>query len=281
MRGQNSRSAGGAVAMRSHYAESRESARLSRGPGELEFYRTKELIARFLPRKRCVVLDVGGGPGAYAFWLAKQGHAVHLVDPVRLHVEQVREACDLRKGVRLASATEGDARDLKFKDEFADAVLLLGPLYHLVKERDRVRALAEARRVLKPGGWIFAAAISKFASALDGLFRGFVKDGEFLKILRRDLKTGQHRNPTNHLEYFTTAFFHHPAELEKEFGRAGLEKPRLYGIEGPGWMLPNFGEFWSKTFLRERLLEIVRAVESEPTMVGQSAHVLAVGRKRK
>src|SRR5437773_10269387 len=87
-----------------------------------------------------------------------------------------------------------------------DIVLLFGPLYHLVRKKERLKALAEAHRVLKPGGLLFAAAISRFTSALDGSLRGFIRDPGFMKIIIQDLKNGQHRNPSNKPEYFTTSF---------------------------------------------------------------------------
>jgi ubiquinone/menaquinone biosynthesis C-methylase UbiE len=266
--------------IRKHYDEAaQEAERLGSHSGQLEFYRTKEIISRYVPKKPRVVLDVGGGPGRYARWLAKLGHRVNLVDPVALHIEQARAAAESKPGKPLASATVGDARDLEHANKSADVVLLLGPLYHLVKRGDRVKALTEAYRVLKPGGLLFAAAISRFASAFDGLFRGFAKDDKFFRIVQRDLKGGQHRNPTNDPRYFTTAFFHHPNELRREIQDAGFAAPRVYGLEGPAWMLANFERYWSDRKLRARMLTIVRALEAEPTLAGQSAHILAVARK--
>jgi len=246
----------------------------------LEFFRTKEIISRHLPKRPAVILDIGGGPGRYALWLAKLGHSVHLVDPVPLHVEQARAAFDKGSGKPLADASVGDARDLKFADRSASTVLLLGPLYHLVKRADRIAALSEAYRTLKPGGLLFAAVISRFASAFDGLFRGFARDPNFFRILQQDLKNGQHRNPTNKPQYFTIAFFHHPDELRSEIADAGFAAPELYGLEGPGWLLPNFDKEWNDSKSRSKLLTVIRAMEREPTLIGQSAHILAVARKR-
>jgi ubiquinone/menaquinone biosynthesis C-methylase UbiE len=266
--------------IRKHYDEvAQEDARLGRYGGQLEFYRTQEIISRHLPKKPACILDIGGGPGRYACWLAKLGHTVHLVDPVPLHVEQAKAASNSQRGKHLASATVGDARNLKFADNSADVVLFLGPLYHLVKRSDRVKSLSEAYRTLKPGGLFFAAVISRFASAFDGLLRDFVKDPKFFRIVQRDLREGQHRNPTSNPRYFTTAFFHHPSELRSEIQEAGFESPQLYGLEGPGWLLPDFESYWNDPNLRARLLAIVRSVETEPTLIGQSAHILAMASK--
>jgi len=106
-----------------------------------------------------------------------------------------------------------------------------------------------------------------------------MRDPEFFRILRRDLKLGQHRNPTDRPEYFTTAFFHHPNVLENEILEAGFKPPRLFAIEGPAWLLPNFQRVWHDPVLRVRLLTILRETETEPALLGQSAHILAVARK--
>jgi SAM-dependent methyltransferase len=254
-----------------YYDSGDEERRLEEGPGRLERARTEELILARLKPPPGRILDVGGGPGAYSVWLAKRGYAVRLLDPVPLHVEQAREAL---RPYPLADARLGNA--LELGEEAADTLLLLGPLYHLTDRADRLRALEEARRVLRPGGLLFAAAICRFASLFDGLFRGFLEDAPFASIVARDLREGQHRNPTARKDYFTTAFFHHPKELEEEVSEAGLVVREILGIEGPGWLLPHFEGAWADGAKRERILEAARVSGAEPTLVGLSAHLLAV-----
>src|SRR5204862_1547957 len=137
-----------------------EQHRFSSPGGQLEFTRTRELLQRYLPPPPAVILDVGGGPGTYALWLAGLGYEVHLIDILPLHVEQALRASEASSRARLAGAVVGDARHLDVPDGSADAVLLLGPLYHLIERSDRLAALREAHRVLRAGGVIFAAAIS-------------------------------------------------------------------------------------------------------------------------
>ncbi|MGH7580757.1 MAG: class I SAM-dependent methyltransferase, partial [Gemmatimonadales bacterium] len=224
------------------------------------------------------VLDVGGAAGAYALWLAVAGYQVHLIDPVpRLVGEAARRSGE--SSHPLASCRVGDARALAWPDAAADLVLLLGPLYHLSEPADRVQALREARRVLRPGGVVLGAAISRAASALDGLSRGLFADPRFGAIVARDLSDGQHRNPTERLDYFTTAYFHRPDELAEELTDAGLVLHGVYGIEGPGWLLPDIGERMADDARRAEVLQVARLLESEPSVLGASAHLLAVGSK--
>jgi len=262
-----------------YYALGEEKDRLDQDVFPLERERTRELLARHLPPPPATVLDVGGGAGAYAFWLAERGYEVHLVDPVPLHVQQAAEDSAARASGRLASARLGDARALDRPDASADVVLMLGPLYHLPAPADRRAALGEARRALRPGGWLFAAAISRFASLLDGLRGPLFDEPLFPPIVERDLATGLHVNDTGRSRFFTTAFFHHPEELGREVREAGLVLEGVFAVEGPGASTADFARRWADPAPRETLLRFLRAVEREPSLLGASPHLLAVARR--
>jgi ubiquinone/menaquinone biosynthesis C-methylase UbiE len=260
-----------------HYVGVSEQRRL--GPWSLERVRTWELLTRYLPPPPAVVLDVGGAAGVYALPLAAQGYEVHLVDPLALHVEQARRASAEQPATTLAGATVGDARQLARPDASVDAALLLGPLYHLTSRADRIRALAEARRVLRPAGVLAAAAISRFASTYDGLLRGHLDEPGFEAIVERDVREGQHRNPTGRPEWFTTAYFHLPEELGQEVTEAGLRLHAVLAVEGPGWMLPDIQERLADPARRDRVLAAIRRVEGAPSLLGASSHLLAVAHR--
>jgi ubiquinone/menaquinone biosynthesis C-methylase UbiE len=261
------------------YALGLERDRLLAGQGALELVRTQVLMERYLPASPAVIADVGGGPGRYAIWLAERGYRVHLVDPVSLHIEQAREEAASLPGVTLESAEVGDARALRLADASVDAVLLLGPLYHLTGRADRLKALAEARRVCRPGGVVLAAAISRFASTLDGLRGGYLEDPVFADIAARDRREGVHRNPTGNPAYFTTAYFHRPEELTEECTAAGLSHETTLGIEGAAWLLPELEARLADQRRRAALLDALASLEGEPALLGASAHLLAVARR--
>jgi SAM-dependent methyltransferase len=261
--------------MRAYYEKGDEAARLSGGfpSGPLEFARTQEILLRHLPPAPADVLDVGGGPGAYAAWLVDLDYRVHLVDPIPLHVEQAREAHPS------ITAEVGDARSLDRADDSWDVILLMGPLYHLVERRERILALEEAKRALRPGGLLFAAAISRFAALLDLLIRlDRLHEPDVLALVESAVRTGVFGGPGRG-ELFTTSYFHLPLELAGEVEEAGFELIELTPVEGPAAVLPDFPERWAEPARRAAILEAARMAEGEPEMRAATGHLLAVARR--
>ncbi len=257
-----------------YYARGEEDARLREGgapAGRLEFWRTQDVLRRLMPAAPARILDVGGGSGVHAEWLARDGYEVDLVDPVPLHVEQAARL----PGV---TARPGDARALPAADAGYDVVLLLGPLYHLPERSDRVRALAEAYRVVRPGGLVVAATINRFAGLHDVL-RG---ERYFTPLHRERTDTvtvdGRHHH---HAEdgLFTVAYFARPEEAPAEFAEAGFTVGRQYGVEGVAWLMGGVEDWLDDPERREAVLAATRRIESEPTLLGASGHLLTEGRR--
>ena len=264
-----------------YYNRGLEQQRLFHGAGLVELARTQAIIQRYIPAPPAVVADIGGGSGVYATWLASQGYAVHLVDAVPLHVQQARQVSAAQPESPLASAEVGVARRLTLPDVSVDAVLMLGPLYHLTERADRVLALREAARVLRPDGVLLAAVITRFASILYGLLTGKLADPAFAEIAHQDLVDGQHRNPTDDPNYFTTAYFHIPGELKDEIEAAGLAHAATLAVEGPIPFLPvdRLEMEWADHARRQQLLAVAESLEAEQTLLGVSPHLIAVARR--
>lgn len=255
-----------------HYETIREEDRIAHGYSQLELLRVQEVVGRHLPEPPASVLDVGGATGIHARWLAEDGYQVRIVDITPRHVAKANaELAHL--GV---VAEVGDARQLAIADDSVDVALMFGPLYHLTEREDRIRALREARRVVRPGGIVAVAAISRFASLFDGLARGLLFDADFVDVVKQDLATGQHRNPTDRPHWFTTAFFHHPDQLVQEAREAGLTIDELVGLEGLAVYLSQLTDKWDNSTQRELILWAARSVESEPSLLGLSPHLLLI-----
>lgn len=258
-----------------HYDQIDEANRLTGIKGQLELVRTRELLSRFLPKPPACIVDVGGGAGIHSFWLAEQGYDVHLIDAVSHHIETAKSVAK-RRAKPPISMQVGDARKLNLDDGIADAVLLLGPLYHLTSRSERVQCIAEARRISRPNGVVMGVGIPRFASLVNCLSQDSIDVAYFRTIVDGDLQNGQHRNPTNDPAFFTNTFFHHPDELVEEFTAAGFEVQHLLAVEGPGKLIPSFEKCWKIPEQREWLLNVVRKVEGEPHLFGTSTHLMVV-----
>jgi SAM-dependent methyltransferase len=248
-----------------------------RGAGTLELARTQELLQRYLLPPPAEILDVGGGPGVYAALLAQAGYCVHLVDPVPLHISQAQQTAAAQPAAPF-TASLGDARHLEVPDASQDAVLFLGPLYHLPEREERLAALVEVRRVLRPGGVAFIGAISRFGSLLDAVRQGYLDDPEAMAVIETTVRDGRNWDPglDRYPGWFPAAHFHLPEELARHISESGLTLDRLVGVEGPGGFI---GERTGDLVRQTNLLRVARLVESEASLLGLSPHLLAVARR--
>lgn len=210
-------------------------------------------------------MDVGGDTGIHAHWLAQDGYQVHVVDPVPKHVESAN-ALD---GV---TAEVGDARHLSAATNSIDAVLLLGPLYHLAEAKDRQLALIECRRVLRPGGVIFAAAISRYLSLLEVGTSGRLST-ELLGPVAEVMTTGAYDGHAG----FVTGHWHTADELHGEVRACGFSDVEVYGVEGQAWpTLDAVGDQAAGT-RQDAALRCARLAQQDPLLLHASAHLLATG----
>ncbi len=269
--------------VRAFYSQGVEAGRLQRGIGKLEWARTVEVLARCLPPAPAVVYDVGGATGAYSLWLAERGYEAHLFDLVESNVTQARKAS--RSARRpLASAEVADGRKVDRPAASADAVLVMGPLYHLVERRDRLDALREAHRVLRERGVLVAAGIGRLSSLLwsvsvYGRGNELLGEPEFQAMVARELRDGQHIRPARYPNLIARSFFHTPGELQAEVAESGFRDVEVVAVEGPAWLVPDFSNAWEDERRREPILRVARALEREPSVIGASPHLLATATK--
>lgn len=261
------------------YNNGAEINRLERGLGIIEFYRSKEIISQYIGKNK-TVYDIGGGIGMYSEWLADLGHAVTLIELAPAAVEYA-----MANMKTPYNAEVGDARSIDKPDESADIVLLMGPLYHLHNKDERIKVLSEANRVLKKGGLLFAAGISKFSSttwALSVYGNGcdFIDDDVYFKMLMTELATGEHHRPKEYPFIIANAYFHTIYKLRDEISACGFEIKDSRAVEGCIWFTPKLDEKWQDENSRERLLKIIRATEREDTLMGMSPHIMAVAEKK-
>jgi ubiquinone/menaquinone biosynthesis C-methylase UbiE len=264
--------------VKSFYSNEMERDRLEQEIFRLEGIRTKEIVSRYLSKEPMSIADIGGAAGFYSFWLQAMGHHVSLVDLSPRNIELANEHAQ-KTGIKLDSYRTGDATNLDLPDNQFDLVLLMGPLYHLTDQNERVKALSEARRIVKPGGLVLAAIISRYGSLFDGFKRDLILDDQFEKMLIDDLRTGIHLNDTGNPEYFTTAYFHTQDEIKLEVAASGLTLKQLIAVESFGWVIDDFKTKSEDAVYMKKLNRIIRMVESNEDLVAMSPHIIVVSGK--
>jgi S-adenosylmethionine-dependent methyltransferase len=227
-----------------------------------------------LPPPPARVLDCGGGPGHYAIELARLGYEVTLFDlsaeNLRLARQRAAEA-----GVEIVAYAHGTATDLtRYPDGAFDAVLLMGPLYHLLEADSRWRALDEARRVLSPGGVLFAAFITRYApiryyAAHDPTWL-VTSPQELGQFLEHGVVSPESAPGSAFVAYLSRA-----QEVRPLLREAGYEVRALLGVEGLVSMIEGAvnalqGEAW------ERWVELNYRVADDATLHGGVEHLLAI-----
>lgn len=235
---------------------------------------TLRALREHLPPPPARILDIGGGPGRYAIALAEQGYSVTLLDLSRVNLKLAELKAD-EVGVTLADMAQANALDLSHITEGDfDAALLMGPLYHLLDESDRARAVGQALAKLKPGAPLFAAYITRYSAIRDAARQapeGLVTRAD---VYRNILENGQHRQPLR----FTSLYMAHPREVQPFMEAQGLTMLDLIGCEGAvsmidGLLNPLTGEVW------ERWVELNYQLGKDPSLHGAAEHLLYVGRK--
>jgi ubiquinone/menaquinone biosynthesis C-methylase UbiE len=239
-----------------------------------EFAVTMRALSDYMPPPPSRVLDVGGGPGRYAVELARQRYEVTLLDMSRRMLDYAELKAE-EAGVRLAGCVQANAMDLSlFPDGSYDAVLLMGPLYHLLRPKDRRRCVQEAGRVLKPGGVVFASFITRYTP-----IRYWAKHDPMWVIQnpRRNeeiLVTGLNIAPAG----FTDSYFAHPSEVAPLMEHGGFEKLDLIACEGVISMIEEkvnqlTDEPW------QIWVEMNYQLGKDPLVHGCAEHLLYVGRR--
>ena len=252
----------------------RENSRLERH--QLEFDMTWRYLTQYLPA-RGHILEIGAATGRYTLGLAKRGYQLTAVDMSEKLLEIARKR-SLEEGLgKQVSFILGDARDLHSiqKKDF-DAVLLMGPLYHLVEEKDRKSALQEAAGHLKEGGILFSAFISRLGIMGDLLrnLPGWIENRAEVKNILDIGKNPDHVPGSGFRGYFAKVSeivpLHEATEMET-LTVAGVEPAISSDDESYNRLEGSQRQLW---------LDLLFKISTEPSIIGASRHLLYIGRKR-
>jgi len=258
------------------YNKASEEDRLSKGMGIFEFERIKHLISLHL-QTSSVILDVGGGTGKYSEWLAKLNHKVFMIEPIDKHLQLAQERAKRLKNK--FQVIKGEASRLDFPSNFADLIILHGPLYHLQKKEERLQVITEAKRVLKKGGVILGFGINASASTVVGLLNGLIYKPSFLAMCKTELSTGIHNPPDDFPWLLAEAFYHKPQMLKEEFMGCDLKVENIVAVEGMIWLDSNYFSNMVDPQKRKVLQELLLQTENDESLLSFSPHMMVVARK--
>lgn len=251
----------------------REHARLVEH--QLEFDLTCRWLERYLPAEGSI-LEIGAATGRYTLELARRGYAITAVDlsPVQLEIcrQQLADA-GLEGQVRLVVA---DVRQLNtvLTGEF-DAVLLMGPLYHLVHEADRKLALQQVFNFLKPGGVIFSAFISRLG-ILGDLMKNMPEWIEKTADVWEVIHIG--KDPDDYPRGNFRGYFARLDEIAPLHEGLGFETLALVGVE-PAISADDESYNRLEGTRRKLWLDLLDEISTEESIVGASRHMLYIGKK--
>lgn len=260
------------------YNKASEETRLDKGMGVFEFERIKSLIEKHILSSPLTIIDIGGGTGKYSEWLAKKGHKVHLVEPVSKHIKIARNRASKLKNK--FSVHIGESRKLEFSNNYADLIILHGPLYHLQKKEDRDLAIFEAKRVLKNNGIILGFAINYTASTLAGLLNGLIHKKSFFEMCKQELTVGKHNPPDDFPWLLAEAFYHKPEQLKDEFINQQLTYLNTYAVEGMAWLDKDFFANMMNCRRRKGLIELIQITENDRYLLPFSPHMMIAVQKK-
>ncbi len=240
-----------------------------------EFAVSLRALKEYLPLPPVKVIDIGGGPGRYALALADLGYGVTLVDLSAGNLTFARKKAEAA-GIHLDNSLQANAMDLsEFSDESFDTVVMMGPLYHLLHYEERILALREGKRLLKPGGLIFAAFLSRFGAFRDAASKGAAWVLDDPDTVEKILRTGI---DVSEGDGFTDAYFAHPDEVIPTCESVGFRTVMRMGCEGvvaghESYVNSLEGEQF------EHWVDLNYRISQDPGAIGASDHILYIGRK--
>ena len=233
----------------------------------LEFLTTVKYLDMVCP-PNSKILDACAGTGAYCFWLAEKGHEVTAGDVIEYNLNKIRER-QKDKSV-LKEIYHGNILDLPHEDNSFDVVLNLGALYHMTDENNRIQAVKESLRVLRPDGIYCAAYVNRYSCVPK--YHELMQDKEKFWILESVIDRGY--GVDDSLFYCSS-----PEEIKLLMESFGLTQLHNIATDGVKFMMKDtLNALDEETY--ERWLNIHYKMCDVPSLLGYSEHCLYIGRKK-
>ena len=260
-----------------YYNKFNEDKRLRSRHGQVEYRTTMKYIHHYLEllcdglpeaeKGRIRILDIGAGTGAYSIPLAEEGYSVTAVELVRYNLGILKQKSSL------VEAYQGNAMKLsRFPDESFDMTLLFGPMYHLFTEEDQLKALSEARRVTKKGGFILVAYVMNEYAVITYAF----KEGHIKECLDKGMLTEDYRTVSDEKDLY---HYVRTEDIESLNEKTGLSRVKLIAADGPSdYIRPVLNSMDEATF--EEYLKYHLATCERQDTIGASSHTVDILQKQ-
>jgi len=245
-----------------HYNKHPEDLRLLRRHGIVEFETTMYHLHRYLQPGQ-LVFDIGAGTGRYTSALMAEGYQVKAIELVRRNIEV------FLKREPTADVMQGDARDLsKIPTASADITLLLGPLYHLIGDEEKLKALNEAKRITKPGGLIFVAYLMNEYSILSYCF----DEDRISGLLERGVVDQNYHVQVQEGELYDYVRLE---DIDRLNEKAGMERVTIFSPDGAAdYMRTRLNQMSDETF--SRFIDYQKSISERRDLIGAGSHVVDV-----
>jgi len=265
--------------VKGYYSVFDEKKRLSRdNSGRMEYEMTMGILKKYLPEKG-KVLDIGGGAGAYAFPLAKAGYQVYLGDLSERLIEQAREQKAAENVENMISIDVVNATDMsRYEDGFFDAVIALGPFYHLTEREEREAFVSEIRRVLKPGGVVVAGFIPRLAGSI-AIVERYLWDPEQVgaHTIEEVFSTGRFHNMAS--RGFQEGYYATASEMEEMFGACHFERECIRSIRGFAYEKEDKIYAIEDEVVFAEVMKCMEETAEDKAIVEMCGHAVYIGRK--
>ncbi len=249
-----------------YYNKFNEDKRLTRKHGKVEFIVTLKYIHDYLNKmNNPKIIDIGAGTGKYSIELSNQGYDVTAIELVKHNLSYIKKYDKIK-------SYQGNAIDLsRFKDETFDLTLLFGPMYHLIDENDKIKALNEAKRITKKDGIIMVAYIMNDYCILT---HGF-KDNNILNAIENKMIDDSFKC----IKWDNNLYSVYRIEdIDKLNEKVNLNRIKIITPDGPAnYMRNTLNKMSDKEF--DKFIEYVLSISDRKDMIGSSAHTIDILKK--
>ena len=243
-----------------YYNKFNEDKRLTHRHGIVEFITAKKYIDKYI-NKKSKIIDIGAGTGKYSIKLFNEGYDVTAIELIKHNLMTIKKNCPNLKSY------QGNAINLsKELDNSYDLVLLFGPLYHLISFEDKVKALKEAKRIIKPNGIIM---ISYYMNEYAIIKHGFIENKILEAKKNNEIDSNYHITPKDTDLYSMVRL----EDINKLNETVGLKRLEIISQDGPSDYIRSIINKMDDITFNE-YINYHLSICNRQELLGASSHVL-------